>query len=332
MFDFVNFEGCGPSYRFYGGDAGRKVGVVYDGGDWLIKFPGSTRSLKGSVPSYTSSPLSEYLGSHMYGLLGIPVHETRLGVRDGKVVVGCKDFVSDPHQGRARRLVEFKELKNSISDDEPGFTDVPSSGASVVLADVRAALYRIPVLQNLDAVERFWDMFVTDAFIRNVDRNNTNWGILLDENNAASLAPVYDNGGSFFNKRTLNAIDARVGNTELIRQDALDVRSCYLNASGKSIAPLKYIASGQDQDCNAALGRFMERYDPQAFRDVLDEIPEHALGLNIITDAYREYHKQVLDYRYEHVFAPAALQINPAIGTLGFDDGMTPQAASSRTL
>lgn len=31
MIALANFEVCEPSNRYYGGDAGRKVGVVYDG-------------------------------------------------------------------------------------------------------------------------------------------------------------------------------------------------------------------------------------------------------------------------------------------------------------
>ena len=105
-------------------------------------------------------------------------------------------------------------------------------------------------------------MFVTDAFIRNIDRNNTNWGVLSDRKGHYRLAPVYDNGNSFNNKRTEAAIERRLSKDELIRQDALDVRSCYITDKGKPIAPLKYIASGQDPQCTLAFGRFMERYEP----------------------------------------------------------------------
>lgn len=244
--------------RFYAGNAGRKIGVVWNGGNWILKFPGPTGRLQGSVPSYTTAPLSEFLGSHVYGMLGIPVHETVLGIRGGKVVCACRDFTDDDWE-----LVEFHDLKNSLSDDEPGFTESASTGSGVVLADVRAAINRIPELAGIDGVrERFWDMFVTDAFIRNIDRNNTNWGVLSDRKGHYRLAPVYDNGNSFNNKRTEAAIERRLSKDELIRQDALDVRSCYITDKGKPIAPLKYIASGQDPQCTLAFGRFMERYEP----------------------------------------------------------------------
>lgn len=217
----IDFEGCEKSRRFYAGNAGRKIGVVWNGGNWILKFPGLTGRLQGSVPSYTTAPLSEFLGSHVYGMLGIPVHETVLGIRGGKVVCACRDFTDDDWE-----LVEFHDLKNSLSDDEPGFTESASTGSGVVLADVRAAINRIPELAGIDGVrERFWDMFVTDAFIRNIDRNNTNWGVLSDRKGHYRLAPVYDNGNSFNNKRTEAAIERRLSKDELIRQDALRMPS-----------------------------------------------------------------------------------------------------------
>jgi hypothetical protein len=168
-----------------------------------VEIPCSTKELNGSVPSYTSAPMSEFLGSHVYELLGIPVHDTVLGIREGKLVCACKDF-----QKQRGSLVEFLELKNSMSDDELGFSGSPSDGRNVVLADVRATIYRHPWLNKVSGiVERFWDIFVVDAFIRNVDRNNTNWGLLIDQN-YLRLTPVYDNGSSFYDKRTSQQIHA----------------------------------------------------------------------------------------------------------------------------
>ena len=46
--------------------------------------------------SYTTSPISEYIGSHVYEIIGIPVHKTMLGIKDKKVVVACKDFRKKP--------------------------------------------------------------------------------------------------------------------------------------------------------------------------------------------------------------------------------------------
>ncbi|RHK24089.1 hypothetical protein DW072_09100 [Bifidobacterium adolescentis] len=56
MMALIDFEGCEKSRRFYAGNAGRKIGVVWNGGNWILKFPGPTGRLQGSVPSYTTAP------------------------------------------------------------------------------------------------------------------------------------------------------------------------------------------------------------------------------------------------------------------------------------
>lgn len=91
-----NFNNLKESGIRYGGHAGNKLGVVIDGANWFLKFPKSTRTLRKKVDmSYSISPLSEYIGSHIYKSVDIPVHKTMLGIRDNKLVVACKDFRND---------------------------------------------------------------------------------------------------------------------------------------------------------------------------------------------------------------------------------------------
>lgn len=55
-------------------------------------------------------------------------------------------------------------------------------------------------LTNVEQIcERFWDMYVIDAWIGNFDRHGANWGF-LKKNNQYRIAPVYDNGSSLFPK------------------------------------------------------------------------------------------------------------------------------------
>ncbi|MCI2110940.1 MAG: hypothetical protein LKK13_01195 [Bacilli bacterium] len=73
----------------YGGVAGDKDGVLIDGEPWIIKYPKPTSGLSKSdkLSPLSLTPLSEFLGSHIYSILGYPVHETVLGIRKGFVVV-----------------------------------------------------------------------------------------------------------------------------------------------------------------------------------------------------------------------------------------------------
>ena len=60
----------------YGGAAGSKDGLCINNEDWLIKYPKSLSQMEGLNASYSTAPLSEYLGSHIYKILGFDVHET----------------------------------------------------------------------------------------------------------------------------------------------------------------------------------------------------------------------------------------------------------------
>lgn len=71
---------------------GVKKGVIINNERWFLKYPKSTRSMEVKNLSYTTMPLSEYLGSHIYETIGIDTHKTKLGVTNKKIVVACKDF------------------------------------------------------------------------------------------------------------------------------------------------------------------------------------------------------------------------------------------------
>ena len=160
----------------YGGTAGRKIGISYEGKDYILKFPGNLKAqnMKNIQLSYSNSPVCEYIGSKIYEILGIPVHETILGTRNGKIVVACGDFLRD-----GEKLYEFDKIKVTY---EPPFLDSngnETNGTGLDLYEVMMTIQEHPFLKDiLGVIQRFWDMFVVDALIGNPDRNNTNWGIV----------------------------------------------------------------------------------------------------------------------------------------------------------
>ena len=95
--NLIDFSNCPYSNRhgMYGGMAGDKDGILYNNENWIIKYPKNMDTMNGvdkTQHQYTTAPLSEYIGSHIYKILGYNVHETLLGVRNNKIVVACKDF------------------------------------------------------------------------------------------------------------------------------------------------------------------------------------------------------------------------------------------------
>ncbi len=182
LIDFNNFQ---QNQRMYGGTAGRKMGITYEGKDYLLKFPGNLKEqqMKNINLSYSNSPVCEYIGSKIYEFVGIHVHKTILGTRNGKTVVACEDFLED-----GDRLYEFDKIKVTF---EPHFLDSngnETNGVGVDLYEIMMTIQEHPFLQGVQGVkEHFWNMFVIDALIGNTDRNNSNWGIILRKDGSRSI-------------------------------------------------------------------------------------------------------------------------------------------------
>ena len=137
MVDFTNLP---RRNKTYAGANGSKIAVMYNGEQYMLKFPVSPSRNK--EMSYTNGCVSEYLGSHIFALVGIPVQETLLGTysKNGreKIVVACKDFTSP-----GIVIQDFASLKNTIIDSE-------HNGYGTELSDI---LNAIREQQVMDPVE-----------------------------------------------------------------------------------------------------------------------------------------------------------------------------------
>lgn len=302
-----SFDSCEMIYdRGYRGNAGRKISVLYEGEPWMLKFPESTRDFPGRqkpnnhLPSYTTSPVSEYVGSKIYASLGIPVHDVMLGRREGKLVVACRDFAVDA------TLLEFSQIKNMVDEDllEGGNG---SNEKRELLSNALTVIENAPVFGNIreKVRERFWDMFVTDAFILNNDRNNGNWGLLV-KRYALDLAPVYDNGNALFNKRSASLMEARGQDPKTVAGDLKANVSFFLDGQGKPIHPFTFIADMRDAGCNAAVLRFANSLDMSRVDAIIDELPESEFGLTIMPEATKRFYKSLLREAAETKIMPCA--------------------------
>jgi len=301
MLQLINFDKT-PTAKsvFYGGNAGAKEAVVYNSGIWMIKYPKTTRDLINPQISYTTSPLSEYLGSKIYEALGIPVHETVLGIRRNKIVAACKDFTKD-ETGIIAHLIPFHDLKNSfMSNDIDEYT---GTGSETLLDEVLATINGQDDLKAMQGViERFWDMFVIDAFIGNNDRNNGNWGILINaKNQEQSLAPIFDNGNAFFNKRGIAQMQKRLGNADDMKNDAYNIECVYkytgLDNEGHKINPFDFMTKGKNEDCAKAVKRFLDAVDITKIEGIINDIPEHYGTLAVMPQVQKEFYIGLLGVR-----------------------------------
>lgn len=303
MIQIYNFDNVIESGRRYGGMAGAKLGVVINNENWIIKFPKSTKGFNTVEISYTTTPLSEYLGSHIYDSIGIPVHETVLGIKDKKLVVACKDF-----KEKGEELYEFRELKNEyVKGLEEKIDSLSSSGENGIdINEIMLIMDNNPTfINNPDLKDRFWDMFVVDSLIGNNDRNNGNWGILVNEDNKTTkIAPVYDNGASFSNKMSEERMKKILSDKTRFENSAyISTTSAFLE-NDKNVNPLKYIEKTNNIYLNKAILRVVPNIDLNRIKDIIYEVPNSYEGIKVTSDIQKEFYYKLIEYRYNNVLNP----------------------------
>ena len=251
--ELINFDNFKQNQRMYGGTAGRKMGITYNGKDYLVKFPGNLKEqkMKNINLSYSNSPVCEYIGSKIYEIVGLPVHNTILGIRNNKIVVACEDFLQD-----GDRLYEFEKIKVTF---EPHFLDSngnETNGVGVDLYEIMMTIQEHPFLQDVPGVkEHFWNMFIIDALIGNTDRNNSNWGIILRKDGSKEIAPVYDNGNCLNSKWDDEKMRIVMNDADKMEAEAYKARRCIFELHGKRVNPYHIIESREYPECLEAVHR-----------------------------------------------------------------------------
>ena len=304
MIKIENLEQCEISNKGYGGHSGSKKGLLINGENWLVKYPKSTKSMEVENLSYTTTPLSEYLGSHIYELIGIDVHKTMLGFSNGKIVVACKDFLKNTEE-----ILDYNAIKNNYEEDIEKYLENRSSSKfdrTDELNDIEYIMDNNDYFKKVPELkDRFWDMFVIDAFINNNDRNEGNWGLILDkETGNLRLSPVYDNGASFFGKSADEKLSNALSDKFKFKQMTYDSCISTFKENGKIINPLKYIESMKNNECNKAIIRIFPRIKLENIKKMFDEIPEYYDDLVIFSSTQRETYYKILEYKYNNVFKP----------------------------
>lgn len=95
MIDFTNSI---KKNKAYAGANGSKIAVVYNGEQYMLKFPPFPTINKGI--SYTNSCISEYIGCKIFESVGIPVQKTILGT-----------YTSN---GKTKSLLHARILQNPV--------------------------------------------------------------------------------------------------------------------------------------------------------------------------------------------------------------------------
>ena len=282
MIDFTNAV---QKNKTYAGANGGKISVLYNGEQYMLKFPPFPTINK--EMSYTNSCISEYIGCKVFESVGIPVQETVIGTYTSKgkekVVVACKDFTS---QGIT--LQDFASLKNRIIDSE-------RNGYGTELADILSTIDEQTAMDSETLKTRFWDMFIVDALIGNWDRHNGNWGFLY--NNATdevTLAPVFDCGSSLYPQADEDLMKKILSDKNELNHRIFDIPLSAITYNGKKINYFKFLSEGKFPDCNKALKRIANRIDIKKIYEIIDNTPT-------ITELQKEFYKTMLTARKERI-------------------------------
>lgn len=257
--------------------AEKKFEIIIDGHRYIVKFQ------KNSEVGLTYNYISEYLGSHIFQAIGIPVQETFLGTYDSKNVVVVKNFLEQEDA-----LVAFNGVgESSLERDKELY--------QYTYEDITAMLMENMKSTNVsETIERFWDMFVVDALIGNFDRHGGNWGF-IKRNNEYRIAPVYDNGSSLYPKlNTEEKIAEVLADQEEIDRRIYQFPTSHIKVKNRKSSYFEVISSLQFEECNKALKRIVPRIDLARIDETIDEIED-------ISDLRKQFYKIMLQQRYEKI-------------------------------
>lgn len=283
MIDFTELPKRNKSYA---GANGSKISVVYNGEQYMLKFP--PHPVKNQDMSYSNICISEYLGCKIFEKAGVPVQETILGTyktKKGveKIVVACKDFTSVGIE-----LQDFASLKNQIIDSE-------RNGYGTELADILSVFDEQTAMEPEKIRERFWDMFIVDAFIGNWDRHNGNWGFLYHvQSDELTLAPVFDCGSCLYPQADERMIMKILADKQEINHRIFNIPLSAIQNNGKKINYYEFISALDNEECNRALLRILSRIDMKEIFNVIEKTP-------FISDLQKEFYRTMLMARKERI-------------------------------
>ena len=306
IIDFTNAQKSGLTYA---GMSGLKRGIRYNDSNWILKFQRSTSGMTRVDKSQMTSSLSEYIGSHVFECLDIPVHETVLGVYKDRVVVACKDFTDE-----YTVLEEYKSLKNDFNEElsdrlEDVLSETEGHGSNlkpILICFESNAIF----CENPSFEKRFWNQSLVDILINNNDRNSGNWGTLLNKKTIErTIAPVYDNGGSFYNKRGKESFERFLDNQELLKQVSCTQQTAYkLDGHILSAQKFVYINNQKLKDAFLTIMPVInQRF--QDIKDMIQEIPESYQGIHIIDQPTKDFYTKSMEIRYQEILIPRFLEI-----------------------
>ena len=277
-YDFSNYK---LSNIRYGGSE-RKLGILINDEPYMLKFQKNTKFGK------RNNHLSEFLGSHIFELLGFNVHKTYLGKYKGEFVVACKDFVINGYE-----FVPFNDVgESTIETDKETY--------QYTYEDIVLLLEKNRKITNVDeTISIFFEMYMVDALLRNFDRHGANWGFLKKENKY-QLAPIFDNGSCLFpqlvNEDEMNYI---LNNENELNERIYKFPTSQIKLGNKKSSYYEVISSLKYKECNEALIKIYPKVDINKIGELINSLDISTIHKNFYTSIIMERYKKILKHSYD---------------------------------
>ena len=282
----IDFTECEINiYKYYGGKNGGKICIVYNGENYMLKFPGVNEGI--SKHGYSNNCISEYISCNIMKTLGLKVQNTILGTYKSnniiKVVVACKDFTT-----KGGILKQFAELKNSQIESS-------KNGYGTELSEVIETIEQQQIYDVKNLKEFFWNMFIADCLVGNFDRHNGNWGFLINEaEKKIGIAPIYDCASCLYPQLTDERIEEIINDKEEMEARVFVFPTSALKINDKKINYYEYISSLKNKDCNDALVRLFSKINLKEINKIID-------NTEYISKIRKDFYKKIIKMRYEKI-------------------------------
>ena len=272
----IDFTKCKLSGRYYGGSE-KKLGIIFNKEKYMLKFQ------KKTPLGFRYNTVSEYIGSHVYQMLGFNVQLTYLGTFKNDNVVACKDFVIDNFQ-----FVPFNDVGEST-------IDIDKEKYQYSYEDILELLNANKKLTNVnETITSFFEMYIVDALLGNFDRHGANWGF-LKKDNKYYLAPVFDNGSCLFpNLTNEDEMTLIMKDEKEINNRVYKFPTSQIKLNGNKSSYFEVISSLKFKEINAALIKIYPLIDLEKIFNLIDEI-------ECISETHKQFYKLMLQNRYEKI-------------------------------
>ena len=285
VIDFTEIAKNNPSFRAYGGVNGIKKGVLFKENPYMLKIEHNGKK---------NSILSEYISSKVYSMLDIPTQEVILGkIYDNereKLCVACKDF-----KKKYQYLYEFLTIKNSV------LTENSSNGFSTDLIEILEAIDRQNFCPSGEVRERFWTMFVVDAYLGNFNRHNGNWGFLVNEKTGTKqLAPIFDCASCLYPEFTDEQLQDFLNVPNKLEKGIYTFPKSVIKQNEEKINYHEFLQTTLNDDCLKAVKKVIPKIEKKS-----DEIKDFINDIEVLTPVRKQFYIQILKMRREKILQPA---------------------------